>query len=176
MKMPSTLALLAAAAIVSTTVVGQQPPPAARPAAAQPPVRLPPGIVWETNNDDPPIGSPHALRGGTFRVGMDSYPLTLRLMGPNSNDAFASWNRLFTLSFTLVARHPVTDRFIPMMATHWSVQSDQRTIFFRLDPDARFSDGKPVTADDYVFTLEMMRSPSSQAFLRSMTFTDPSSK
>jgi microcin C transport system substrate-binding protein len=115
--------------------------------------------VWETNNEDPPIGSPKALRGGTLRFGMDSYPLTFRLMGPNANDAFAGWNRLFTMYFYLVKRHPVTDRYIPWMATHWSVQPDQRTIYFRLDPDARWSDGERVTADDYVFTFEMMRSP-----------------
>ena len=56
------------------------------------------------------------------------------------------------MAFTLVDMHPVTDKFIPMMATHWSVQDDQRTIYFKLDPDARFSDGEPITADDYVFT------------------------
>jgi microcin C transport system substrate-binding protein len=121
-------------------------------------VRLPPDIVWETNFDDPPIGSPDAIRGGTFNYLISSYPLTLRLMGPNSNDAFASWNRLSTMDFGLVSRHPVTDNYIPWMATHWSVQDDQRTIYLRLDPDARWSDGTPVTADDYVFTLEMMRS------------------
>ena len=61
-------------------------------------------------------------------------------------------------SFTLVQRHPVTDKFIPVMATHWSVQSDQKTVYFKLDKDARFSDGHPVTADDYVFTWKMMLS------------------
>lgn len=126
--------------------------------AAAPRVALPAGIVWETNEDDPPIGSAQAIRGGTLRDSIGSYPLTLRLMGPNSNDAFAGWNRLSTFDFGLVRRHPVSDRFMPWMATHWSVQPDQRTIYFRLDPDARWSDGRPVTASDYVFTLEMMRS------------------
>ena len=121
-------------------------------------VSLPPDIEWTTNWDDPPIGSAEALRGGTLNVGLGQYPLTFRLMGPNSNDAFAGWNRLFTMNFGLIARHPVTDNFIPWMATHWSVQDDQRTIYVRLDPDARWSDGTPITADDYVFTLEMMRS------------------
>ena len=121
-------------------------------------VALPEGIVWETNNDDPLIGSPDAIRGGTFNYMLGAYPLTFRLMGPNSNDAFAGWNRAFTMAFGLVGRHPVTDNFIPLMATHWSVQDDQRTIYFRLDPDARFSDGEPVTADDYVFTWRMIQS------------------
>ena len=122
------------------------------------PVTLPDGIVWETNNEDPLIGSPAAIRGGTFNYPLGAYPLTFRLVGPNSNDAFAGWNRAFTMAFGLVGRHPVTDNFIPMMATHWSVQEDQRTIYFRLDPDARFSDGESVTAEDYVFTWRMMQS------------------
>ncbi len=121
-------------------------------------IALPDDIVWETNYDDPPIGSSEALRGGTLNYMIDAYPMTFRLMGPNSNDAFAGWNRAFTMSFGLVSLHPVTDNFIPMMATHWSVQDDQRTIYFRLDPDARFSDGTPITADHFVFTYEMMRS------------------
>ncbi|MEO7245967.1 MAG: extracellular solute-binding protein [Rubrivivax sp.] len=127
--------------------------------AADLPPALPPGIVWETNNDDPPIGSPQALRGGTLNFGVDAYPLTFRLVGPNANDAFAAWNRLFTMGFGLVQRHPVTDRFIPMMATHWAVQSDQRTLYLKLDRDAKFSDGHPVTARDYVYTWTLMRSP-----------------
>lgn len=121
-------------------------------------VTLPPGIVWETNDTDPPIGSAEALRGGTLRMALGAYPLTFRLMGPNSNDAFAGWNRAFTFNYGLVGRHPVTDRFVPVLATHWSVQPDQKTMYFKLDRNARFSDGKPVTAHDFVFTVEMMRS------------------
>lgn len=135
---------------------GGAPPPAA--GASPVPVTLPADIVWESNDTDPIIGSEHALRGGTLQLSLYSYPLTLRLVGPNSNDYFAGWNRLFTMGFSLVQRHPVTDRFIPMMATHWSVQKDQRTIFLKLDPDARFSDGHPVTAADYVATWELMKS------------------
>jgi microcin C transport system substrate-binding protein len=160
MKTSSALVLLAALALIGTTASGRQGPSPERAATSGDgaPVRLPAGIVWETNNDDPPIGSSEAMRGGTFRYGLDAYPLTFRLMGPNSNDAFAGWNRLFTMYFRLVEMHPVTDRFIPWMATHWSVQDDQRTIYFRLDPDARFSDGEPVTADDYVLTWQMWQS------------------
>ena len=121
-------------------------------------VILPKDIVWETNNDDPIIGSEKAVRGGTLNISIGAYPLTFRVMGPNSNDFFASWNRAFTVAFGLVGRHPVTDKFIPLMATHWSVQKDQKTLFFKLDPDAYWSDGKPVTADDYVFTWKMMQS------------------
>ena len=122
------------------------------------PADLPPDIKWETNLDDPPIGDLKALKGGILYEYMEDYPLTFRLMGPNSNDAFASWNRAYTMAFSLVDRHPVTDRFIPLMATHWSIQPDNQTVYYKLDPDARWSDGKPVTADDFVFCLQMMLS------------------
>jgi microcin C transport system substrate-binding protein len=148
--------LLPAASLIAADATA----PAAPAAAAAPagPVTLPKDIVWETNNDDPLIGSEKAIRGGRHNAALFSYPLTFRLFGPNSNDSFAWWNRAFTISFILVTRHPVTDKYIPMMATHWSVQPDQKTIYFKLDPDARWSDGKPVTADDYVFTLELLKS------------------
>jgi microcin C transport system substrate-binding protein len=135
-----------------------KPAPApASPPAPSGPVTLPKDIVWETDNDQPLIGSEKAIRGGTLTVSIGAYPLTFRIMGPNNNDFFAAWNKQFAM-FGLIQQHPVTDKFIPMMATHWAVQKDQKTIFFKLDPDARWSDGKPVTADDYVFTLEMMQS------------------
>jgi len=138
-----------ALAPASPIPAAQEPPP---------PAALPEGIVWETNLDDPPIGSPDALRGGTFNYALGQYPLTFRLMGPNSNDAFAGWNRAFTMAFGLVSRHPVTDSYIPLMATHWAIEEDQRTLYFRLDRDARWSDGTPITAADYVFTWQMMLS------------------
>jgi len=119
---------------------------------------VPPYIIWETNTDDPPIGNPGAIQGGTLNYYIADYPLTFRLMGPNSNDAFAAWNRAYTMDFSLVNRHPVTDNFIPWMATHWSIMEDFQTVYYRLDPDARWSDGKPITADDYVFCWKMMLS------------------
>jgi microcin C transport system substrate-binding protein len=154
------LALLVTLVAVAPGVARLLPAPRqeAVSAAAPTAVTLPQDIAWETNYDDPPIGSPEAIRGGTINLPIYDYPLTFRLMGPNSNDAFAGWNRAFTMNFPLVGLHPVTDRYIPWMATEWSVQDDQRTVYFRLDPDARWSDGEPITADDYVFTLEMMRS------------------
>ena len=115
-------------------------------------------IEWVTNMDDPPIGDPAARKGGTFYTSMRAYPLTLRVVGPNANDAFASWKRANTMGFSLVTRHPTTDNYIPVMATHWSIQSDGRTIYYRLDEDARWSDGKPLTAADYVHTWHMMQS------------------
>jgi peptide/nickel transport system substrate-binding protein len=46
--------------------------------------------------------------------------------------------------------HPPT--FRPALATSWEFSQDRRTLTFRLDPRARWSDGKPVTSADVLFS------------------------
>ncbi len=120
------------------------------------PASLPADLVWETNDEDPEFASPDAVRGGTFRTYMLSFPLTLRTVGPDSNGAFAGYLRYNR--FSPVSFHPNTRRPIPSLATHWAFGADGRSIYFKLNPDARWSDGVPVTADDYVFGVQFMRS------------------
>ena len=139
---------------------------AASRAAALPPIEvaegdglpdeLPAGLVWETNDADPTFASPDAKRGGTFRTSMLSFPLTIRRVGPDSNGSFAGPLRYNQLS--LVSYHPNTRRPIPSLATHWAYGPDGRSLYYRLNPKARWSDGVPVTADDFVFAVQFMRS------------------
>ena len=120
------------------------------------PAQLPAGLVWETNDTDPTFASPEAKRGGTFRTSMLSFPLTIRRVGPDSNGSFAGplrYNQLSPVTF-----HPNTRRPIPSLATHWAYGPDGRSLYYRLNPKARWSDGVPVTADDFVFAVKFMRS------------------
>jgi len=117
---------------------------------------LPEGLVWETNDDAPLFASQAAQKGGEFRSFMLSFPLTLRTVGPDSNSSFRGYLNANKLG--LVGHHPNTLETLPQLATHWAYGEDGRTVYYKLDPDARWSDGEPVTADDYLFTLEFMRS------------------
>lgn len=121
------------------------------------PEQLPADLVWETNTADPEYGDPNAQRGGIYRTFIPSFPATLRVVGPNSNGAFRS--AILSNAFGVVGTHPDTRRAIPQLATHWAYGDDGKTVFYKLDPDARWSDGVPVTADDYTFVIEFMRSP-----------------
>jgi microcin C transport system substrate-binding protein len=117
---------------------------------------LPDGLVWETNTTDEPYGSPAAKRGGDFRTYLLSFPLTLRSVGPDSNGGFAAYLRGYDASLTDL--HPNTRNPIPQLATEWAFGPDGKTIYYHLDRTATWSDGLPVTADDYLFTIEFMRS------------------
>ncbi len=130
------------------------------PAAADNPAwekaALPAGLKWETNDSDPVYTDPKAQKGGTLHTFELSFPLTLRTVGPDSNDSFRTF--LLANQMALTYFHPNTRRPIPGMATHWAYGDDAKTVYYKLNPKAAWSDGVPVTAMDYAFALEMMRS------------------
>ena len=142
------IALLCAAWLIATSIPMD--------AIAALPDKLPDHLVWVTNDDDPEFAAAEAKRGGTFRTFMMSFPLTLRRVGPDSNGGFAGYLRYNQLS--MVAWHPVTRRPIPSLASHWAFDPDGKTVYYRIDDAARWSDGVPVTAHDFEFTLAFMRS------------------
>lgn len=49
----------------------------------------------------------------------------------------------------------------PELATRWVISSDQLTYTFYLRKDVKFHDGKPLTADDVVFTYQTYMNPDS---------------
>jgi len=58
----------------------------------------------------------------------------------------------------LVARGP-NGTLVPGLAERWTVDPTGRTWTFALDPDARWQDGTPVTAQDVVYTVNVLRNP-----------------
>ena len=119
--------------------------------------KLPDGLKWESNNEDPIYADPRAQKGGVYKGALLDFPPTLRQVGPNSNSGFRG--HLDNNDLALLERHPNTGNYIPSLATHWAVAPDNKTVYYKLDLRARWSDGKPVTAEDYLFTIEFMRSP-----------------
>ena len=109
------------------------------------------GEGWETNTTYDLIGDPRAVKGGVFREYQLDFPTTLRLNGPEANTVLNGM--IGSMAYeTLLGLHPTTLDYMPVLATHWHISPDKMTYRFRLDPNARFSDGQPVTADDVVAT------------------------
>lgn len=111
------------------------------------------GEGWETNTNFDLIGDPRAVKGGLFREALPDYPATLRYIGPN----LTTWNATLSglVYETLLGLHPTTLEYLPVLATHWQVLPDKMTYRFRIDPNARFNDSTPVTADDVVATWKL---------------------
>ncbi|MBF0390534.1 MAG: ABC transporter substrate-binding protein [Desulfamplus sp.] len=118
--------------------------------------KLPDGIEWLTNESDPIFASNNALKGGTFRTAILSFPMTFRTVGPDSNGSFRS--AILDNQLSLINIHPDTENIIPEIATHWAFDKDKKRMYFKLNKDAKWSDGVPVTAWDFAYTLDFMRS------------------
>ncbi len=60
-------------------------------------------------------------------------------------------------------RDPDTLEWIPRLAKSWKISDDQLTIDFELRRGITFSDGSPLTADDVVYTFDLIRDERIQA-------------
>ncbi len=113
------------------------------------PDEVPDDLVWKNGMEQPEIGDPNAKKGGVFRRYVPSFPPTIRPFGDNSNNSFRG-DLYDYIELPLVTLHPETMELSPGLAKEWAVSKDKRTVYFRLDPEARYSDGVPVKAMDYL--------------------------
>ncbi|MGH2513652.1 MAG: ABC transporter substrate-binding protein [Candidatus Limnocylindrales bacterium] len=99
---------------------------------------------------DPAAGNPPVYREGVVGLPSSINPLTARTQADRD---------LSRLIFSgLVARGPGST-YVPDLAASWTVDSTGRTWTFRLRPDATWQDGQPLTADDVVFTVGLLKDP-----------------
>ncbi|MBI4704547.1 MAG: peptide ABC transporter substrate-binding protein [Deltaproteobacteria bacterium] len=71
----------------------------------------------------------------------------------------ASATLLYELFEGLVVRHPEDLHPVPGVAIRWERSDDNRIYRFQLRPEARWSDGKPVTAHDFVYAWRRVLTP-----------------
>jgi microcin C transport system substrate-binding protein len=116
------------------------------------PEEVPADLVWNNGMDQPEIGDPSAKKGGVFRRFIPTFPPTIRPFGDNSNNSFRG-DLYDYIDLPLVNLHPETMKEIPGLAREWASSADGRTIYFRIDPEARYSDGVPVRARDFLIGI-----------------------
>jgi len=113
---------------------------------------------WLRNEPPRSVAVPGARKAGTLRLATPEWPATIRTDGPNSRLSFLSTIHNFVYE-TLLGYDSNLKDYVPALATHWQVLPDKATFRFRLDPEARWADGRPVTADDVAATLDHYRNP-----------------
>lgn len=116
------------------------------------PADVPEDLIWENGMNQPEIGDPAAQKGGVFRRDISSFPPTIRPTGDNSNNSFRG-DLYDNIEIALVNLHPDTMEIIPGLAKEWASSKDGRTVYFHLDPEARYSDGVPVRARDFLVSI-----------------------
>ena len=82
-------------------------------------------------------------------------------MDPQSNTA-ALW-ALQSLVYMALTRVDTGNQIVPGVADSWEASEDQASWTFKLNPNAMFSDGTPITADDVKWTWEWFCNPNSKS-------------
>lgn len=103
-----------------------------------------------------PLASEFAEPGGKISLFASQFPKSFNYQ--IDNNVFS--REIFRLMFeTLLDTDPITLEDRPGLAARWEISEDKKTFTFHLDPRARWSDGKPITAEDVVWSFEAVKDP-----------------
>ncbi|WP_186566347.1 ABC transporter substrate-binding protein [Lawsonibacter celer] len=80
---------------------------------------------------------------------------------PKNLDPDQSWGaaeaRFSCFVYEGLVREDADGNIIPLLATDWKISEDGTVYTFNLKPDVKFSDGTPVTGEDWIWSLERAR-------------------
>ncbi|MCS6870820.1 MAG: ABC transporter substrate-binding protein, partial [Anaerolineae bacterium] len=97
---------------------------------------------------------PQAARSGVIRVGWEP----VKRLDP----AFASSDSeisFLTAVYDYLVDVTTTDAVVPRLARSWQVSEDGRQYTFNLVPNAKFHNGKALTAEDVIYSFNRLRDP-----------------
>jgi len=104
-------------------------------------------------------GEPHAQIGGASGTELAEHQALhvgngaeLQTLDPHRAEDTSSFSVLIDIYEGLVGESPGGD-LIPGVASAWTISDDGKTYVFNLRPEARWSNGDPLTADDFVFSF-----------------------
>ncbi len=113
--------------------------------------RIAASLGWRTSVSFDLIGDPRAKKGGELVSAIANYPTSFRPHGP-----YCNFNYVDFAFEPLFQRHPNTFELIPCLATHWKESEDGLRFSIRLNPNAKWADGSPVTSEDVLATFDLL--------------------
>jgi ABC-type dipeptide transport system, periplasmic component len=94
--------------------------------------------------------------GGTYIEGVVGAPKNINPLLCQLNEADRD---LCSLVFRGLTRLNEGGEVVPDLAESWSISDNGITFTFKLRQDARWEDGVPVTVNDVIFTLGLIKAP-----------------
>jgi peptide/nickel transport system substrate-binding protein len=86
-----------------------------------------------------------------LKIGWAQDPATLNPFTEVNEEGFNVWALNWDL---LINFSPEDLKPVPGIAESWEVSEDERSVTYKLDPDAKWSDGTPITSTDVKWSLE----------------------
>jgi microcin C transport system substrate-binding protein len=123
--------------------------------AAGPPV-ADVAVEVESGGELDPIASPDAKRGGSYVAWAGPYPKSLNMFLDYNTFSKEVCELLF---LPLVDLHSTKDEPVGILAEYWEISPDNTIYTFRIHPAAKWSDGRPVTAEDVQYFYDVIMDP-----------------
>jgi microcin C transport system substrate-binding protein len=114
-------------------------------------LKYPPNFThFDYVNPDAPKGGRLSMIGTAGRITFDSFNNFI-LKGDRAQGLEYLFDSLMTRAFD------EPDAVYGLIAESADLAADRKSVTFRLRPEAKFADGSPVTAEDVVFSFQMLK-------------------
>ena len=100
-----------------------------------------------------PVASKDARPCGTITLWGSAMPKSFNMWEDYNSFSAELMGMMFE---PLVSLHSTEDREVGILADSWSVSEDGKTFTFHVDPRAKWSDGKSITAEDVQFYYDVI--------------------
>ena len=102
------------------------------------------------------LASTEAVLGGEISIFAGQYPKSLNYYLDNNVLSAEIFGAMYE---TLLTVNPVTLDYEPGFAEKWLISDDKKSFTFYMDKEAKWSDGRPVTAHDVKWTYDTIMDP-----------------
>jgi peptide/nickel transport system substrate-binding protein len=120
----------------------------------------PSSVTQKSSSQERQVGA----RGGRLVVADRGTPKTFNYL--LAGDAVSATVASYLMSSALVEMDHDTQAFVPGLAESWPTSEGGKTVTIKLREGLKFSDGTPITADDFLFTLKVAVDEKSGALFR----------
>ncbi|MFA6012642.1 MAG: extracellular solute-binding protein [Desulfobacteraceae bacterium] len=103
-----------------------------------------------------PIASKDAEKGGTLSIYGGQYPKSFNYYLDNNSLTSEIFGGMYE---SLLTMNGITLDYEPWIADRWTLSDDKKTFTFHISDKARWSDGKPITAEDVKWTFDAIINP-----------------
>jgi len=110
----------------------------------------------QTDGEFDLIANRNAVKGGTYTSWGGSFPKSLNMFLDYNSFSKEITGLLFE---PLVTLNSTKNEPVGLLAESWRISEDKKTFIFKIHPEARWSDGKAVTAEDIQFYYDVIMNP-----------------
>jgi microcin C transport system substrate-binding protein len=123
---------------------------------------------YAINLSNEPVGDPHAIRGGQLNLHTLDFPKSFNAFIDSSVDAADVFGLVYD---NLLELNNNTLEFQPLIAKSLETSADKKDFTVKIDPRAKWADGKQITAEDVLFTFDVIMNPKNLTSVQRMSYS-----